>query len=52
MIKDLAMFVQSLSEKSHEIIVYIDSNEAFIPWKRGTEKFLELIDLVGNNLTT
>ena len=30
MVKNLALFVQSLSEKSHEIIVCIDYNEAFI----------------------
>ena len=31
MINDLIDFVQSLSDRSHEIIVCIDTNEEFIP---------------------
>ena len=46
MIKDLAIFVQSISEKFHETIVCIDSNKTFIPCKSRTTIFLELMYLV------
>ena len=46
MINDLIDFVQSLSNRSHEIIVCIDINEEFIPGKSDTAKLVELTNLL------
>ena len=46
MIKDLITFIHSLSARSHDIVVCIDTNELFIPEKSGTSKLVELTNLV------
>ena len=46
MINDLIDFVQSLSDRSHEIIVCIDTNEEFMPGKSDTAKLVELTNLI------
>ena len=40
------MFVQSLSRKSHEIVVCIGFDEIFIPCKSGTTTLLKLTYIV------
>ena len=46
MIKDLITFIHSLTACSQDIIIYIDANKPFTPGKSGTDRLVELTDLV------
>ena len=51
MIQDLTKFVQSLTVRSHEVIVYISTNKPYIPRISGVSKLLdstELVDTLNN----
>ena len=45
-IRDLIAFINSLSACSHDITIWIDTNEEFIPGKSGTTKLVELTNLI------
>ena len=46
MIRDLIAFINSLLACSHDITIWIDTNEEFILGKSGTTKLVELTNLI------